>query len=153
MDLAVAAFSGQVGDAQGRAVESNVTHERTGRVTAKLVYDVPLKAAPGLVEKFKGAGILRLHESSRNPQVPEGDLASARLDVTLSSPEQIVAGGDGLWPKVRQGLSWSFTALAVSLSWLIVGLCVLLPWALVIYACLRLALRLRRRPGTVPPAA
>jgi hypothetical protein len=149
VDQTVDAFSALIAQKQGRAVESHVARERTGRVTAKLVYDVPLSAAPDLIDKFKGAGTLRVHQSSRNPQVPDSNLATARLDVTLSNVELIVPSDDGLWPQVRRGLSWSFTALAWSLSWIIVGLCVVLPWALVLYGLYRLALRLRRRPDVV----
>jgi Domain of unknown function (DUF4349)/Putative zinc-finger len=149
VDQTVSVFSALVGDKQGRAVESHVARERTGRVTAKLVYDVPLSAAPELIDKFKGAGTLRVHQSSRNQQVPDSNLATARLDVTLSNVELIVPSDDGLWPQVRRGLSWSFTALAWSLSWIIVGLCVVLPWALVLYGLYRLILRFRRRPDVV----
>jgi hypothetical protein len=151
VDQTVGVFSALVSEKQGRAVESHVARERTGRVTAKLVYDVPLSAAPELIDKFKGTGTLRVHQSSRNPQVPDSELASARLDVTLSNVELIVPSDDGLWPQVRRGLSWSFTALAWSLSWVIVGLCVVLPWALVLYGLYRLVFRLRRRPDVVSP--
>jgi hypothetical protein len=153
VDHAVAVFSAQVNEKHGRVVESHVARERSGRVTGKLVYDVPLPAAPDLVDKFKGAGTLRVHQSSRNQQVPESDLATARIDVTLSNVDLIVPSDDGVWPQVRRGLSWSFTALAWSLSWVIVGVCVVLPWALVLYVAYRLVLRLRRRPATLPPAA
>jgi hypothetical protein len=145
----VGLFTALVAQNQGRAVESHVARERTGRVTAKLVYDVPLSAAPELIDKFKGAGTLRVHQSSRNQQVPDSNLATARLDVTLSNVELIVPSDDGLWPQVRRGLAWSFTALAWSLSWVIVGLCVVLPWALVLYGVYRLVFRLRRRPDVV----
>ena len=71
--------------------------------------------------------------------------------MTLSNAELIVPSDDGVWPQVRRGLSWSFTALAWSLSWIIVGLCVVLPWALVLYAFYRVVLRLRRRPDAISP--
>jgi hypothetical protein len=151
VDQTANVLSALVTEKQGRVVESHMARERTGRVTAKLVYDVPLSTAPELIDKFKGAGTLRVHQSSRNPQVPDSNLATARLDVTLSNVELIVPSDDGLWPQVRRGLSWSFTALAWSLSWIIVGLCVVLPWALVLYGFYRLALRLRRRPDVVSP--
>ena len=151
VDHTVSVFSALVSEKQGRTTESHVARERNGRVTAKLVYEVPLSAAPELVDKFKSAGTLRVHESTRNPQVPDSNLATARLEVTLSNAELIVPSDDGVWPQVRRGLSWSFTALAWSLSWIIVGLCVVLPWALVLYAFYRVVLRLRRRPDAISP--
>src|SRR5207244_1751914 len=81
--------------------------ERSGRVTGHLVYDVPPAAAAGVVERFRGAGTVRVHEANRQPQAVEGKLATARIDVTVSNSELIVGHDDGLWPQVRKGLSYS----------------------------------------------
>ncbi|MBV9123106.1 MAG: DUF4349 domain-containing protein [Planctomycetes bacterium] len=153
VDQASAAFTALTAENQGRVVESHVAHERSGRMTARLVLVAPQTSAAGLIEQLKGKGTLRVYQSSRNPQVPEGALATTRIEVTLSNADLIVPRDEGLWNQVRKGLSWSFTALAFSLSWVIVGLCVLLPWAVVLYLVYRIVLRFRRRPGTVPPAA
>jgi len=152
VDATAALFAAQVAEAQGRSVDSQVAHERSGRVTGRLAYDVPLSAAAGLVKTFEGSGTVRVHETTRNPQAPEGKLALARLDVTLSNSELIVPSDDGLWPQVRKGLSYSMTVLSLSVTWLIFGLCVLLPWALVGYGGYRLARRLFRvpSPATAP---
>jgi hypothetical protein len=148
-----AVFAAQVAEAQGRTVEATVAHERSGRVTGRLVYDVPLSAAPGLVEMFKGRGTVRVQQATRNPQAAEGKLALARLDVTLSNAELIVPHDDGLWPQVRKGLSYSMTVLSWSVTWLIFGLCVLLPWALVGYGGYRLVRRLFASPAPATPPA
>jgi hypothetical protein len=153
VDQTAEVLTALVGQSKGRTAESHVTRERTGQVTAKLVFDVPLTAAPGLVERFKSAGTVRVQQASRNPQVPDSPLALARLDVTLSSTERIVPTDAGLWPQVRTGLAVSFRVLAWSLTWVVFGVCVVLPWALVGYGVYRLVARLRRKPGTDTPAA
>jgi Domain of unknown function (DUF4349)/Putative zinc-finger len=153
VEATAALFAAAVTETQGRVAQSQVTHERSGRVTGHLIYDVPLSAAPGLIARFKEAGTIRVHETTRNPQAAEGKLALARLDVTLSNAELIVPRDDGLWPQVRKGLAYSVTVLSLSVTWLIFGLCVLLPWALVGYGGYRLVRRLFRAPASpvVPP--
>jgi anti-sigma factor RsiW len=149
------AFANLVGESKGRVVESHVAHERSGRITAKLLYDVPLATASGLVEKFRSSGTVRVLETSRNPQVPDSELAVARLNVTLSNAELIVPSDEGVWPQVRKGLSWSFRLLLLSLSWLIVALCAVGPWVALGYIVYRVVLRMRRReaaPVTTPAA-
>jgi hypothetical protein len=150
VDAAADVLAAQVAQAHGRTVEAQLAHERSGRVTGRLVYDVPLSAAPALVDKLKTAGAVRVQQATRNLQAPEGNLAVARLDVTLSNAELIVPKDDGLWPQVRKGLSFSVTALSVSASWLIVGLCVLLPWGLIGYGGYRLLRRLGRPADRSP---
>jgi hypothetical protein len=153
VDAATAVFGAQVAEAKGRVADSQAAHERAGRVTARLVYDVPLAAAPGLVEKFKGAGVARVQQSSRDPQAPDGRFATARLDVTLSNSDLIVPKDDGLWPQVRRGLSFSAAVLLMSVTWVVFGLCVVLPWAVVGYGGYRLFRRLVPRPAAASPTS
>ena len=124
--------------------QSNVFHERSGRVTAKLMFDVPLALAPALIDRIQSSGTVRVRQVSRNPQVPEGDLAIARIDVTLSNQELIVPKDDGFGPQIRLGLSKSLVALSWSLTVLIVGILVVLPWGLIVYGGYRLVKRMRR---------
>ncbi len=146
VDATASVFGAQVGEVKGRQVDAQITHERTGRVTARLVYDVPLAAAAGIVEKFKTAGAVRVNQSGRDPQAPDGRYATARIDVTLSNADPLVANDDGLGKQVRNGLSFSANALLLSVSWVIFGLCVILPWAVVGYGGYRLVRRLTRTP-------
>jgi hypothetical protein len=148
VENAQATLTALVNQNRGHTTVSQLTHRRDGSVVAKLVFDVPLAASPALVEQFKTFGKLRLHESSQNAQVPEGPLAVARLDVTLSNTELIVPSDNGLWPQVRKGLSNSLLAIFLSLSWVIFGVLVVLPWALLIYGVYRLVLWLRKKPGS-----
>ena len=154
VDAATAVFAAQVAEAKGRVADAQVAHERGGRVTARLVYEVPLASAAGVVERFKAAGAVRLQQSSRDPQAPDGRYATARVDVTLSNADPIVGEGAGVWPQVRRGLSYSAAVLLTSVTWVVFGLCVVLPWAVVGYAGYRLVRRLSRpAPEPAPPAA
>src|SRR5581483_8630449 len=60
VNAALAVFGAQVAEAKGRQVDSQGAHEASGRVTARVVYEVPLAAAAGLVERFKSAGVVRV---------------------------------------------------------------------------------------------
>jgi hypothetical protein len=152
VDATRALFAAQVAEVHGRTVDEQVGHERSGRVTGRLIYDVPLSAAPGLVEQFKKAGTVRMQQATRNPQAADGKMALARLDVTLSNAELIVPKDEGVWPQVRKGLSYSMYFLSLSVTWLIFGLCVVLPWALVGYGGYRVVRRLSRTPQPAAPA-
>ena len=152
VDQTAAMLSALVGDRQGRVVDANISRERNGRVTGKLIYDVPLAKVHELLDPLKSAGTVRVHRSAKHPEVPDSPLALARLDVTLSNKDLIVPTDDGFGPSIRRGLSDSFAVLSWSLRLLILGLCVLLPWALVVWAIYRLVVRMRRRSTPAAPA-
>jgi hypothetical protein len=158
VDATGALFAREVTEAQGRVADAQVAHERSGRVTARMTYDVPLTAAAGLIASFKSEGTVRVDQATRNAQAPEGKMALARIEVTLSNSELIVPKDEGLWPQVQKGLSYSWKGLSLSVTWLILGLCVVLPWAVVGYGGYRLVRRLFGSPAPVsvtptsPPA-
>jgi anti-sigma factor RsiW len=153
VDQTAAVLTSLANESRGRTVEAHTARERSGRVTAKLLYEVPLAGARELVEKFKEAGVVRVQQSTRNNQVPESTLAAARIDVTLSNVELIVPSDEGLWPPIRTGLHSSFVAISWSLSFVVIGLCAVLPWVLIIYGGYRLFLWLRKRGPAPTPAA
>jgi hypothetical protein len=138
VDATATLFTSIVREAGGRTVESHVSRERNGKATSKLTFNVPLAAAPEVVDRFKSSGIVRVQDKSRNPQVPDGPLAVARLEVVLSNSELIVPSDQGLWPQVRKGLSTSFVGLSWSLTVVIIGILFVLPWVLAIYAGYRM---------------
>jgi hypothetical protein len=138
----LAVLAARVKEAGGAVVDTQTAQERSGRVTARVIYRVPLTAAPGVVDKVKSSGQVRLQQLGRNPQAPEGKLAVAKLDVTLSNVELLVPSEQGLWAQVRHGLGVSLRGLSLSASWLIVGLLFVLPWLLLIYAVIWLVRRL-----------
>lgn len=148
VDKIAEVIAGLVSESKGKTEESNINHERDGRVTGSLIFSVPLSTAPGLLEKFRGMGVVRSQANTRNPQVPESDLASARLVVVLSNAPLIVPRDDSLWRSIREGLNFSFRAFSISLMFVIIGVLFVLPWAVVIYLVYRVWLRLRPRPTT-----
>lgn len=150
VETTAAAFASHVADAKGRVVDSQVAAERDGKVTARLVYDVPLAAAPGVIERFKKEGKVRVQSSTRDVNATDGKFAIARLDVTLSNQDLIVPSDSGVGPQMRKGLSNSVTVLLSSLSYLIFGLFVILPWALIGYAAYRVVRYLVRKPTPTP---
>lgn len=152
VDQTAALLSGLAGKREGRSVESNVTRERNGRVTGKLVFDVPMAEVHELLEQVRAAGTVRVQQTSKHPEVADSPLALARLDITLSNKELIVPSDDGVGPSVRRGLSDSVAVLSWSLRFLILGLCVILPWALVVWAIYRLVRRVRRRSTSATPS-
>jgi hypothetical protein len=145
VDGTAAVFAAQAAEAKGRQLDAKFAREEGGRVTARLVFEVPLAAAAGLTERFKSAGTVRAYQSVRDPQAPEGQYATARLDVTLTTAERIVGDNEGLWPPIRRGLSYSASVLLASVTWVVFGLCVVLPWAVAGYAAYRVVRWLFRR--------
>src|SRR5262249_22628732 len=107
VDGTAAVFAAHVAEAKGRQGDGKIGAARSGKVTAHMVFEVPLAAAAGLAERFKSAGTVRVQQSTRDPQAPEGKYALARLDVTLTSAEGIVPADAGVWPQVKRGLTYS----------------------------------------------
>jgi hypothetical protein len=143
VDQALTLLHAQVKEAAGRTVDWKDGQERNGRKTARVVVEVPLSASAGVVEKVKSTGLVRGQFLTKNVQAPEGRLAVARLDVTLSN-EVLVPRDEGFRAQVLNGLSFSLRGLSLSVSWLIVGVLFLLPWALLLYAVVWLFRRLWR---------
>ena len=148
VDAAGAVLVNAVKDAGGRVADSGTGTDRgTGKVTARYVVDVPLASAAGIAERAKASGSVKVNQVTRNNAAPEGRYATARLDVTFTTPDRIVAPDDGFGPQLKNGLSKSATALFASLAWLVFGLLVVLPWAVVLYLGYRLLRRLFRSPA------
>jgi hypothetical protein len=145
-------LSAQVKETGGLVLRPEVSQERDGRVTAHVYFDVPLAAAPGLFEKFKSAGQVRMQKSVTNGKAPEGKLAVGRLDVTLSNMPLVSREG-GLGAQVQRGVSFSLLGLAMSLRFLIVGVLFVLPWLLVIAAFVWVVRRLWRSSTPLPAVA
>ena len=138
----------------GRQIDSQFTRDRSGKLIAKLIFELPMAVVGDVVGRFKSAGAVRVYQSTRDPQVPTGKYALARVEVTVSNADLIVPADEGLWPQVRRGLSYSASVLLKSITWLVFGLCVLLPWAVIGYAGFRIVrwlVRAKQTPAT--PAA
>jgi hypothetical protein len=127
VDQKAADVSTAVAAAKGRSIDTSVDHQRNGEVNARMVFDVPLDQIDALGDKLRSIGVIRVQKTIRNPQAPEGALAIARMDVTLSNALPIVAGDQGFNISLRKSLGYSVTALTWMLTFLVVGLSVLVP--------------------------
>src|SRR5206468_3390494 len=114
VDQTMRTFVSELNEVKGRQIDAKSGRDRNGRTTAQIVYEVPLTAASGLVERFKSAGSVRVLNSSRDPQAPEGKSATARIDVRLANVEGIVAPDEGIWTPVKKGLTYSASFLLTS---------------------------------------
>lgn len=146
--LTLKAFSETVKESKGRiVVPARIAQEKSGRVTALVVYDVPLSAGPGVIEEFKKSGQVRVHDVTPNPQAPEGKLALARIEVVMSN-ELLVPRDEGLWSQIRNGISFSLRGLSLSASWLIVGILFVLPWVLLLWVVVWVGRKVLRKRAT-----
>ncbi len=144
VDEAVQSLEALVAEAGGRVIDARHTRGAGGQHTSTMSLSIPLAKAKAASEKAKGLGLVRVFDVSKNPAAPEGELALARLEVTLSNQQQLVTPGSGPWARIQQGLSFSLTALSWSLSLVVIGLCFILPLGLVGWAGLRIAKRVRK---------
>jgi hypothetical protein len=152
VDATASVLSAFVAEVKGRQLAGQSSREANGKTSARLSYEVPLASAPSIVERFKSAGAVHAFQTAQDPQAPNGKFATARVDVTLTNAEGIVAADDGLWPQIRRGLSYSVSALLKSVTWVIFGLCVVLPWAVFGYGAYRVTRRVvaPATPATSP---
>jgi hypothetical protein len=151
VDGALSVLAAQVKEMQGRIVKGpDAAHEPNGRVTAFVSYDVPLSAAPALAEKLRNSGQVRASRTVPNPQAPEGKLATARFNVTLSNADLLLPRDEGVWAQIRNGLSWSVRGLSMSLNVLIVGIVLVVPWLLLLVAVFWLVRRIWRPVAVAP---
>jgi hypothetical protein len=127
--------------AGGRIIESSLSQDPAGRQVARLSVEVPLAKVDQLVDEARKDGKVRTAESTKNPQVPEGPLARARLNLTIGSGEGIVSAEHGFWDSIREGLSTSVKGLLWSLQLIVIGLCLIGPWVLLIWGGWRFARR------------
>jgi len=135
--------------AGGRIISSQQNTEPSGAVSQHVVLDVPQDQADKVRSQLKDLGTVRIADTSNNPQTPDGPLSRARLDVTLTSADMIVARDQGLSASLRHALSLSVKGLLWTAQILVMGLLLLGPWLLIGWGIWRYA---RRKPAT-PSAA
>jgi hypothetical protein len=152
VESAMASLQSAAIESGGRVVVSTLAKDRDGRGSAKVAVDVPLDKSAELVRRARELGVVRAVDASKDLQVPPGNLARARIDVTFANADTLVAPERGIFASVRRGLSTSVEGLMMSLQFIIVGLCFVLPWALVLYAAWRFFKRRRKTETMTTPA-
>jgi hypothetical protein len=144
VDDAVKSLEAAVLEAGGRVADASHTRD-AGRHGSRLALEVPLAKAKLVAAQVREFGQIRVFEISRNPAAPDGELAMARLDVSLTNQEQLLTPDSGPLARIRQGLSFSLTALSWSLSLVVIGLCFVVPISLVGWAGAKIARRVRKQ--------
>ncbi|HZE99710.1 MAG TPA: DUF4349 domain-containing protein [Planctomycetota bacterium] len=134
---------------RGRIVDAKQTRDASGRRESSLTIDVPLKDAAGAAERIKGLGTVLEHGASKNTEVPDNDLALARLEVKVSN-EVLLGRDSGPWANLKRGLSISLQAGSWALMLIMIGVCFVCPLLLAVWGALKLRRRFAAKPA---PAA
>ncbi len=145
VDAAAQSFQNAAKSVGGRVIDSNFSKDEHGQ-TARLIVEVPYSAASQVVAQSKQLGTVRGSQQSTNPQAPSGELARARIELTLATPDVLVAPEHGVLATLRNGLSTSFAGLMWSLQLIVIGLCLVAPWIVLIWLGVKLLKRTRRKP-------
>lgn len=130
----------------GKVVEFSGSSSLTGG-SHRLVVDLPTASAGQLTGQVGKEGKI-LSQTKSTKSASTTPLDRARIEVTLTTPSQIVPPDQGLMSSLRKALSTSALGLLWSLQLLVIGLCLLLPWAAVIYVGTRLWKRRSARTTT-----
>ncbi len=144
-----ATLSNVVNTSGARIVERQLSKQQNGRIVAHAVIDVPLTSAPATLDILRNLGTVRVVDSSKNQQVPEGPLARARFDVALGNVAPIMSAEDGAGARFRQGLQTSLNGLTFSLMLIVIGVCLVGPFALLIWAAWKFFRRGKVKAATV----
>ena len=146
VEASVKAVKALAAELKGRTVIDRVSHAANGLSVGKIEIDVPLKAASAAVERISELGKRRVADAARNSQVPEGEFATARFQVTVSN-RVLVPGGSGPWDRITDGFGVSMQALAWVVSMLVVAICVLGPISVVAWIVWKLYRKARPKPA------
>lgn len=118
---------------KGRVADEKTNRQPNGQVTATLVFEVPLADLDRLVKQFKDAGNVVSYQTTRNSSVPDNDLATAQITLTLAGKGPIVDSDSGPGYMIRKGLNVSFYVFAYCLIAIVAGLSALVPLGALIY--------------------
>jgi hypothetical protein len=108
---------------KGRVAGDNVERQPNGHVTAVLLFEVPLSAREALVQQFKGSEHVVSYKTGRNANVPDNDLATAQILVTLTNAP--ILPSDQSY--VEKSLYLSYTVFAYCMLAIVVGLSAAVP--------------------------
>lgn len=147
VDKSTAAVFDVVRAKNGVIGKTVMLQERDGVFVARLNFKVPADAKDAVLDKLKTTGTVRVRTASRNPQVPDGDLASAEFTVVLTTSTPIVPPGESLGNQVGTRLYYCFKILVFSLSVIFWGVCFLLPFAILGWVIFKVVKRWRKVPA------
>ena len=144
VDESVKALETAAVELKGRVVDrTDARDSATGRQTSTVILEVPLSAASGILQRISDLGLsIRSREASKNLQVPEGELAKARMQITVSN-DLLLAPASGPWTNIKRGLAVSLTAGSYALMLIMIGVCFVLPLALLVWGGVRVYRRMK----------
>jgi hypothetical protein len=147
VDSSLESLEGQVKGAGGRMYFPQLKKEPSGQVISVVTFDVPLAETGKMQKRIRSVGTVRVHRAKQNESAPDGPLAIARFELTLSNQELLVPRDQGAGVQIRQGTQVALRGLSLSIGWVIGGVLFVGPWVLLIYGIIRLVRRMRR-PAT-----
>jgi Domain of unknown function (DUF4349) len=147
-DLAAQLISA-TNSAGGQVINHQDTTDSDGRTHSSLTLAIPLSQAEPIAQTLRQNGTIHQDNTTEDATAPGGQVARARMEITLDSPQSGVTQGNSLTATLEDGLATSFRGLLWSLELLTVGLCLLGPWALICWIIWRIFRKKRKEPGSV----
>jgi hypothetical protein len=135
-----------VRDNKGQATKPRITLTPQGEMTASLVFDVPIAAEESVLGLCANVGKVVDESQSTNAQVPETDLATAQIVVTLTGGRPTIPSNEGIWEQTQGSLYVTFRVLSWSVMVVMLGLAVVLPWVIAIWICVKIVRKMRGKP-------
>jgi hypothetical protein len=127
---------------KGRVIDSTIDRHENGQVIGRLKIEIPFASQDVILKQIKDIGTVVSQQAKRNPQVPENELTTSHIDVTLAGVQPIVPSDEGVGSYVRTSLYMSFKVFSVCLMLIILGVSAVLPWALVIWIAYKIYVRM-----------
>lgn len=122
---------------KGRIADEKSSRQPNGQVSATLVCEVPLAEQEKLVKEFKDVGKVVSYATTRNANVPDNELATAQITLTLTAPNPIVDSDYAPGSVMRKGLSVSYYVFVVCVIIILGGLSFLLPVGVFLYCAFK----------------
>jgi hypothetical protein len=135
-----------VRDNKGQATKPRITLTPQGEMTATLVFDVPITAEELVLGLCANVGKVADESQTTNAQVPETDLATAQIVVTLTGGRPTIPSNEGIWEQTQGSLYITFRVLSWSVMVVMLGLAVVLPWVIAIWLCVKIVRKMRGKP-------
>jgi predicted thioesterase len=129
---------------KGRVMFSKTESTKDGEMKMVLIFELPHASLDTIVRQIKDGKKPLVYDKELNPQVPDNDLATARITLTLMPQQAIMpTEEDGLSSMLRKGLSNAVYFLMWGMVVIISGLAIIVPWLIPIWIVVWLVRRNR----------
>jgi hypothetical protein len=133
-----------VAASKGRVMFSKSERNKNGETKMVLIFELPHAALDTIIRQIKDGQTPLVYDKELNPQVPDNELATAQIALTLIAvPEIVPSDEDGLSAMLRTGLSKAVYVFLWCLVALISGLAFIVPWLIPIWIVVWLVRRNR----------